>query len=94
METCIKSIRIKFHIRDMKILNVIQNQLHFGNIRIDKNKPYCIYTVSIKHTWNVIHIINGLSALKISGFEKACIVWLFIVKRIMFLNPWILILLV
>jgi hypothetical protein len=69
----LKSIRIKFHIRDIKILNVIQNQLHFGNIRIDKNQPYCIYTVSIKtHMESVIHIINGLIRLKVPGFEKAC----------------------
>jgi hypothetical protein len=69
----LKSIRIKFHIRDVKILNVIQNQFHFGVVRYDKNKPYCVYTISIrKHMACAVHLINGLIRLKISGFVKAC----------------------
>lgn len=69
----LKSIRIKFHIRDIKILNVIQNKLHFGNIRHVKNKPYVTYNISIRKDMEVlIHLINGLIRLKVPGFEKAC----------------------
>lgn len=69
----LKGIRIKFHIRDLKILNIIQNHLHFGYIRIDKNKPYCLYTIGIKeHMVSVMHLINGKIRIKIPGFQKAC----------------------
>lgn len=36
----VKRIRIKFHIRDVKILNVIQNHLHMGRIKYEVKKPY------------------------------------------------------
>jgi len=38
----LKTIRIKLHNRDIRILTRIQNFLHFGRIRSDKNKPYCV----------------------------------------------------
>ena len=38
----LKSIRIKLHDRDVRILTYIQNTLHMGRIRADKNKPHSI----------------------------------------------------
>jgi len=38
----LKAIRIKLHNRDIRILSYIQNNLHLGKIRNDKNKPYSI----------------------------------------------------
>lgn len=36
----LKAIRIKLHNRDIRILSYIQNTLHIGRIRSDKNKPH------------------------------------------------------
>jgi hypothetical protein len=44
----LKQIRIKLHNRDIRILSRIQNYLHIGKIRADKNKPYSIYIVSTR----------------------------------------------
>lgn len=69
----LKGIRIKIHIRDIKILNTILNKTHVGRIKKDKNKPYCMYIVSTtKDMCLIIHLINGLVRLKVPGFEKAC----------------------
>lgn len=38
----LKTIRIKLHNRDIRILTHIQNTLHMGRIRTDKNKPHSI----------------------------------------------------
>lgn len=70
----LKQIRIKLHNRDIRILTRIQNYLHMGKIRTDKNKPYSIYIISTKE--NMLYIIkkiNGLIRLKVSGFKEACI---------------------
>ena len=69
----LKQIRIKLHNRDVRILTRIQNYLHKGKIRSDKNKPYSIYIVSTKE--NMMYIlknINGLIRIKIPGFKEAC----------------------
>lgn len=69
----LKQIRIKLHNRDVRILTRIQNYLHIGRIRADKNKPYSIYIVSTKE--NMLYIvknINGLIRLKVPGFKEAC----------------------
>ena len=69
----LKQIRIKLHNRDVRILIRIQDFLHMGRIRADKNKPYSIYIVSTKE--NMIYIINkinGLIRLKVTGFKEAC----------------------
>lgn len=69
----LKQIRIKVHVRDIRILNTIKNQLNFGRIRHNNNKPYCIYTVSTKyHMAYVVNLINGLIRLKVDSFQKAC----------------------
>jgi hypothetical protein len=67
------SIRIKLHLRDVEILNHIQNQLQFGKISPTSNKPYCIYRVSKKKDMSaLINMINGQIRLKVDGFKKAC----------------------
>gem|GEM_PF-2430047 len=38
----LKAIRIKLHNRDVRILTRIQNELHMGRIRADKNKPHSL----------------------------------------------------
>ena len=70
----LKTIRIKLHKRDIRILTRIQNILHFGKIRIDKKKPYVIYNISKQiEMIHVINNINGLIRIKVDSFEKACI---------------------
>jgi hypothetical protein len=69
----LKQIRIKLHNRDVRILTRIQNYLHLGRIRADKNKPYSIYTVSTKNDMSyIIQNINGLIRLKVPSFKEAC----------------------
>lgn len=69
----LKGIRIKLHNRDIRILKRIQDYLHCGRIRSDKNKPYSIYIVSTKEEMNlIINKINGLIRIKVPAFKKAC----------------------
>ena len=69
----LKQIRIKLHNRDIRILTRIQNYLHIGRIRQNKNKPYSIYTVSTKESMmHIIKNINGLIRVKVPGFKEAC----------------------
>lgn len=72
----LKQIRIKVHVRHIRILNTIKNQLSFGRLRYDKNKVYCTYVVSTAyHMSQLVNLINGLIRLKVHGFQKAC-AWL------------------
>lgn len=57
----LKQIRIKLHNRDIRILSRIQDYLHIGRIRADKNKPYSIYIVSTRE--NMIYLIKHLNGL-------------------------------
>jgi len=69
----LKQIRIKLHNRDIRILTRIQNYLHRGRIRHDKNKPYSIYIVSTKEDMlYILNNINGLIRLKVPSFKEAC----------------------
>ena len=69
----LKQIRIKLHKRDIRILTRIQDYLHLGRIRADKNKPYSIYIVSTKETMMyLVKNINGLVRLKVPAFKEAC----------------------
>lgn len=68
-----KEIRIKIHIRDIRILTRIQNYLNIGRIRYDKKNPYVIYTIGRKEDMiYVLNNINGLIRLKIDNYKKAC----------------------
>jgi LAGLIDADG endonuclease len=72
-ERVLKQIRIKLHNRDIRILKRIQDYLHIGKIRADKNKPYSIYIISTKDTMMyILKNINGLIRIKIPGFKEAC----------------------
>lgn len=69
----LKQIRIKLHNRDVRILIRIQNYLHMGKIRSDKNKPYCVYVISDKLSMTyIVNNLNGLIRLKVPAFEEAC----------------------
>ena len=69
----LKSIRIKLHDRDVRILTYIQNTLHMGRIRADKNKPHSIWIVSTKEEMLfLIKKLNGLVRLKVDSFKKSC----------------------
>nr|YP_009517223.1 LAGLIDADG homing endonuclease [Myochromella boudieri]AYE93135.1 LAGLIDADG homing endonuclease [Myochromella boudieri] len=69
----LKAIRIKLHNRDVRILTRIQNYLHIGRIRSDKNKPYSIYIVSTYDEMKyLINRLNGLIRIKVPGFKKSC----------------------
>ena len=69
----LKQMRIKLHNRDIRILTRIQNYLHIGRIRQNKNKPYSIYKVSTKESMmHIIKNINGLIRVKVPGFKEAC----------------------
>lgn len=69
----LKTIRIKIHNRDVRILTRIQNYLHLGKIRTDKNKPYSIYDISKKEDMKyIINKINGLIRIKVDSYKKAC----------------------
>ena len=70
----LKQIRIKLHNRDVRILMRVQNYLHMGKIRADKNKPYSIYTVSTKESMDyILNKVNGLIRLKVPFFKEACV---------------------
>jgi hypothetical protein len=70
----LKAIRIKIQNRDVRILTRIQNYLHIGRIRSDKNKPYSMYIISThKDMKFLIERLNGLIRIKIPGFKKACL---------------------
>jgi hypothetical protein len=69
----LKQIRIKLHNRDIRILTRIQDYLHMGKIRADKNKPYSMYIVSTNE--NMMYIlknINSLIRIKVPSFKEAC----------------------
>lgn len=69
----LKQIRIKLHNRDVRILKRIQDFLHFGRIRSDKNKPYSIYIVSTKEAMlYILNNLNGLIRIKVPSFKEAC----------------------
>jgi hypothetical protein len=72
-ERVLKQIRIKLHNRDVRILTRIQDYLHMGRIRADKNKPYSIYIVSTKETMMyILKNLNGLIRVKVPSFKEAC----------------------
>ena len=69
----LKAIRIKLHNRDVRILTRIQNELHMGRIRADKNKPHSLWIISKKEEMEfLINNLNGLIRIKVDSFKKAC----------------------
>lgn len=69
----LKTIEIKLHNRDIRILNTILNKLHIGRIYIYKNKPYSKYIISdINNMLYLINNINGLIRLKTNYIKRIC----------------------
>jgi len=69
----LKSVRIKMHIRDVRILKRIQNMTHVGRIRTVNQTPYVMYIASSKpHMTQILSRINGHIRVKNPSFEKAC----------------------
>ena len=69
----LKAIRIKLHNRDIRILSYIQNTLHMGRIKMDKNKPHSLWVISKKvEMIFLINKLNGLIRLKVDGLRKSC----------------------
>ena len=72
----LKQIRIKLHNRNVRILSRIQDYIHIGRIRADKNKPYSIYIVSTRiDMLFLIKHLNGLIRLKVPAFKEACLLY-------------------
>jgi LAGLIDADG endonuclease len=69
----LKSIRIKLHKRDIRILNRIRNTLHVGKIIKVNKTNYVLYRVSAyKDMKIIIEGINGHMRIKRDSFKKAC----------------------
>lgn len=69
----LKTIRIKLHNRDLRILTRIQNKLHMGRINTINNKPYSLWIISTKEEMSyIINNLNGLIRLKYDNFIKSC----------------------
>ena len=69
----LKAIRIKIHVRDVKILNYIQNKTHVGRIRNVPNSSYVLFIVSNKESMTTfVYLINGFIRVKIPRFTAAC----------------------
>ena len=69
----LKAIQIKLHLRDVRILTKIQNGLHRGRIRYDKNKPHVLYILSRRIDMEyLINLVNGYILIKCESFRKAC----------------------
>lgn len=69
----LKAIRIKIHNRDIRMLAYIQNELHMGRIRAEKNKPHSTWVISTRNEMEyIINQLNGLIRLKVKGFKESC----------------------
>lgn len=69
----LKAIRIKLHVRDIRILTRVQNGLHVGKIKVKKNNPHALYIVSTKFEMTeIINLINGQILIKVESFKKSC----------------------
>lgn len=66
-------MRIKIHVRDVRILKRIQNTLHVGRIRTVRQTPYMLYIASSKeHMARILTCVNGYIRIKVPNFKKAC----------------------
>lgn len=69
----LKTIEIKIHNRDIRLLNYIRDKLKMGRVYVYKNKPYSKYIVSTSSEMRaIINLINGLIRIKVNTFNKAC----------------------
>jgi hypothetical protein len=69
----LKTIEIKIHNKDIRILTRIQDKLHMGRIYRYKNKPYSKYIISTQLEMKfIIYMLNGLIRLKVDTFKDSC----------------------
>lgn len=69
----LKSIRIKVHNRDLRLLTYIQDKLHMGRIHASGSKPHSIYIVSTESEMSyLVSKLNGLIRIKVDSFKRAC----------------------
>ena len=69
----LKSIKIKIHNRDVRVLVRIRDYLRIGRIRSNKNKFYSIFIVSTKKEMKLlIYHLNGFIRIKVPEFKKSC----------------------
>lgn len=69
----LKTIEIKLHNRDIRILMTILNKLHLGRIYRYKNNSYSKLIISnTKDMKFIINLINGLIRIKVDNFKRAC----------------------
>lgn len=69
----LKTIEIKLHNRDIKLLNIIINNLHIGRIYRYKNNQYSKWIVSNINDMNyIITNLNGLIRIKVTNFKRGC----------------------
>ena len=69
----LKTIEVKLHNRDIRLINYILNKLHMGRIYRYKNNDYSKWIVSTTKEMNyIINKLNGLIRLKVINFKKGC----------------------
>lgn len=68
----LKSVRIKIHIRDVRILKRIQSMTHVGRIRTVKTSYVMFIASSKQHMTRLLTCINGHIRIKVPNFQKAC----------------------
>lgn len=69
----LKTIEIKLHNRDIRLLMTILNKLHLGRIYRYKNNSYSKWIVSnISDMTYIIKMLNGLIRIKVDNYKKAC----------------------
>lgn len=69
----LKTIEVKIHNRDIRLLNYILNKLHMGRIYRYKNNDYSKWIVSnTPEMYYIMNKLNGLIRIKVFNFKKGC----------------------
>uniref|UniRef100_UPI002A8079AD LAGLIDADG endonuclease n=1 Tax=Saccharomycopsis fibuligera TaxID=4944 RepID=UPI002A8079AD len=68
-----KTIEVKLHNRDIRILTRMLDKLHMGRMYRYKNHPYSKWIVSTTDEMTfILNKLNGLMRLKVENFKKGC----------------------
>lgn len=69
----VRAIRIKMHVRDVRILKFIQHRSHMGRVRTVSRSNYVLWIVSHRaHMASFLRLINGRMRVKVPSFVRAC----------------------
>jgi hypothetical protein len=69
----LKAIRIKIHVRDVRLLKFIQHRSHTGRVRTVPRSNYVIWIASNRdHMLTYVNLINGRIRVKVPSFVRAC----------------------